>query len=55
MAKGKKKNGGKVSDVNKIISEWEEKLSVAEINKNPVEAESIKRMLAFYKKKRDQM
>lgn len=53
MSKGKNKGGGKVGDLDKIISEWEEKLSVAKVNKNHTEASSIQRMIDFYKRKKE--
>lgn len=48
MAKDKSKN--KKTD-GKILAEWEEKLSIAILNKNNKEIESIKRLIAFYKKR----
>ena len=51
MAKEKNSNG-KVSEIDKIISTWEEKLSIAEVNKNKQEAESIRRVLDYWRKKK---
>ncbi len=49
MAKEKK---GKEGELDKIISSWEEKLSIAEVNKNKQEAESIRRVLDYWRKKK---
>lgn len=47
-------NKGLVSEWDKLISGWEEKLSIAKVNKNTQEIESSKRMIEYYKKKRSE-
>ena len=44
MSKGKNQNKSKLSDADKLIAEWEEKLSIAEVNKNKQEILSIKKV-----------
>ena len=53
MSKGKNQNKSKLSDADKLIAEWEEKLSIAEVNKNKQEILSIKKVLDFYKRKKE--
>lgn len=48
----KDKSNGKQSEIDKTIASWEEKLSIAKINKNNQEIASIERMLDFYRKKK---
>ena len=53
MSKDKNKKPAKISEIDQKIAEWEEKLSLAEINKNKQEIAALKRMIDFYKKKRE--
>lgn len=52
MAKDKNTSSGKISDFDKRISDWEEKMSVAVIDKNPQAIASAKRMIEYWKRKK---
>jgi hypothetical protein len=49
---GKDKSKGKVSDLDKVISDWESKLSIAEVNKNKQEVLAIKLILDYWRSKK---
>ena len=48
----KEKSNGKIGEIDKIISGLEEKLSVAEVNKNKQEAAALKRLIDYWKTKK---
>lgn len=48
----KEKSNGKISEIDKTIAGLEEKISVAEVNKNKQEVAALTRLLDYWKSKK---
>lgn len=48
----KEKSNGKISEIDKTIAGLEEKLSIAEVNKNKQEIAALERLINYWKSKK---